>query len=100
MSLDEKVRVVGAFPPGPGGVLPVIPISIIQAFYTMTAAQSVTAVIGANNLRVRIEPDMRPRLITLSTLPNIGMVGVEDYWLTAFAQAAARGPRMVAAPAL
>ncbi len=92
----QKIELVGAFPPGPLVPLAVVPTSIISSFYELTVSDSVTVVMSANNIRRTIEPTITPRLVTLIGLPNPD-AGLVNYWLAAFTQAAARGPRMIAA---
>ena len=96
MTQRDKIDVVGAFPSGPGVALAVVPIDIITAFYALTVADSTSVVLAANNLRTLIEPKLKPHLIALVNLPNPDL-GLVNYWLAAFTQAAARGPRMLAA---
>jgi hypothetical protein len=94
---EEKIEIVGSFPPGPAVSHAVIPRDIITAFYNLTENQCVEIVLSANSIRIEIEPKINYLTITLNGLPNPSFSGIVTYWLSVFTQAAARGPRMLAA---
>ena len=92
----DKLHIIATFPPGPAVLLSVVPMDLITAFYGLTATDSAVVVGSANNLRVGIDRSIKPFLISLVDLPNPEL-GVVKYWMAAFTQAAARGPRMLTA---
>jgi hypothetical protein len=96
LSEREKIDILRTFPPGPGGLLPVISPDIISLFYGLTSADSSAIILAANYLRTRVDPNVKPNLITLNNLPTSGY-GPVDFWMAAFTHASGRGPRMVAA---
>jgi len=96
LSDAEKARILLTFPAGPGGLLAIVPHELMVPFYALTPTMSTEIVLTANNLRVLAEPKTKPYLITLIGLPDPSL-GSLNFWHSAFTNAAARGPRMLAA---
>jgi hypothetical protein len=93
---DDKIRALKRLPGGPGVLMAIIPDDVVSRFYALTFTDSTDLIRRANNLRLRTDPAIKPHLIVLLGLPKAEN-GIIDYWHAAFAGAAARGPRMLAA---
>jgi hypothetical protein len=94
---SQMAQAVLAYPEGPGVPLGEVPPELIAAFYSLDAGLSNQTVQQANNLRLRSRREgVRQFAITLD-LGSPAVIGVVEYWREAFARAAPRGPRMLAA---